>query len=102
MARCIVWWTHRSLLYPLQHIITVAVLVLVSKLLKTVENTLQQSLSGGTGYTRYDTFTIAGNNVGGAATTNDITVTVVAVDTNGVILEIERNRTRTRRCVGSC
>ena len=46
-------------------------------------------VSGGTGYTRYDTFTIAGNNVGGAATTNDITVTVVAVSTTGVILEIE-------------
>ena len=46
-------------------------------------------VSGGTKYTRYDTFTIAGNNVGGAATTNDITVTVVAVNANGVILEIE-------------
>ena len=46
-------------------------------------------VSGGTGYTRYNTFTIAGNNVGGAATTNDITVTVISVSTTGVILEID-------------
>ena len=46
-------------------------------------------VSGGTGYTRYNTFTIAGNNVGGTAGTHDITVTVISVSTTGVILEID-------------
>ena len=44
----------------------------------------------GTGYTRLDTLTIAGTNVGGATTANDITITVIAVNSaTGAIVEFD-------------
>jgi hypothetical protein len=46
-------------------------------------------LAGGSGYERLQTVTIDGGDVGGATSTNDITVTIVSVDTDGEILEIE-------------
>ncbi len=47
-------------------------------------------LSGGTGFTRLDTLTIAGTNLGGASTTNDITITVTAINsTTGAITDFE-------------
>jgi len=41
--------------------------------------------SGGTGYTRLETITIAGNNLGGTTTENDLVLTITSVDSNGVI-----------------
>ncbi len=46
-------------------------------------------LSAGTGYERLDTITLAGTSLGGASTTNDITVTITAVDTTGAITAFE-------------
>ena len=46
-------------------------------------------VSGGTTYTRLNTFTIAGTAVGGASTANDITITVTAISASGTILDIE-------------
>ena len=46
-------------------------------------------VSGGTGYARLDTITIAGTSLGGAATTNNVIITITAVGTNGVILDFE-------------
>ena len=47
-------------------------------------------LNAGTNYTRLDTLTIAGTSLGGAATTNDITITVTSVNsTTGAILNFE-------------
>jgi hypothetical protein len=47
-------------------------------------------VSAGTGYARLDTLTIVGTNLGGAATTNDITITVTAVNaTTGAITAFE-------------
>jgi hypothetical protein len=47
-------------------------------------------VAAGTGYARLDTLTIVGTNLGGAATTNDITVTVTAVNsTTGAITAFE-------------
>jgi hypothetical protein len=46
--------------------------------------------SAGTGYARLDTITILGTAVGGATTTNDITVTITAVNaTTGAITAVE-------------
>jgi hypothetical protein len=46
--------------------------------------------AAGTGYTRLDTLTIAGTNVGGATTANDITITVIAVNSaTGAIVEFD-------------
>jgi hypothetical protein len=46
--------------------------------------------AAGTGYARLDTITLLGTDAGGATTTNDITVTVTAVNsTTGAILAIE-------------
>jgi hypothetical protein len=47
-------------------------------------------LTAGTGYTRLNTLTIAGTALGGASTTNDITITVTAVNsTTGAITAFE-------------
>jgi hypothetical protein len=47
-------------------------------------------LAAGTGYTRLNTLTIAGTDLGGASTVNDITVTITAVNaTTGAITAIE-------------
>ena len=46
-------------------------------------------VSAGTGYTRLDTLTLAGTSLGGASTTNNITITVTAVSTAGVINAFE-------------
>jgi hypothetical protein len=47
-------------------------------------------VAAGTGYARLDTLTIVGTSLGGAATTNDITVTVTAVNaTTGAITAFE-------------
>ena len=47
-------------------------------------------VAAGTGYARLDTLTIVGTNLGGAATTNDITITVTAVNsTTGAITAFE-------------
>jgi len=46
---------------------------------------------GGTGYTRLETITIAGNNLGGTATTNDIVLTITAINSStGEILEVDQ------------
>jgi len=45
-------------------------------------------VSGGTGYTRLDTLTLAGTSLGGTST-NNITLTVTAVSTTGVIQDFE-------------
>jgi len=50
--------------------------------------------SGGTGYTRLDTLTIPGTSVGGATTTNDITITVTTVNSStGAVEEFDINGT---------
>jgi hypothetical protein len=47
-------------------------------------------VAAGTGYARLDTLTIVGTSLGGAATTNDVTVTVTAVNaTTGAITAFE-------------
>ena len=46
-------------------------------------------VSAGTGYTRLDTLTLAGTSLGGASTTNNITITVTAVSTAGAITAFE-------------
>ena len=57
---------------------------------KGVRYTAVVVTSAGTGYTRLDTITILGTAAGGATTTNDITVTITAVNsTTGAILAIE-------------
>jgi hypothetical protein len=46
--------------------------------------------TAGTGYTRLQTITIAGNNLGGTATTNDLVITITAVNSvTGAILEFD-------------
>ena len=45
--------------------------------------------AGGNGYTRLDTLTILGSNVGGTDGTNDITITVTSVDSDGTIQGID-------------
>jgi hypothetical protein len=46
--------------------------------------------TAGTGYTRLQTITIAGNNLGGIATTNDLVITITAVNSvTGAILEFD-------------
>jgi hypothetical protein len=46
--------------------------------------------SAGTGYTRLQTITIAGNDLGGTAVTNDLVITITAVNSvTGAILEFE-------------
>ena len=45
--------------------------------------------TAGSGYTRSDELTVAGTDLGGASTANDITVTVLSVDAAGVILGFE-------------
>jgi len=46
--------------------------------------------AGGTGYTRLDTLTIAGTSLGGATTTNDITITATTVNSStGAIEEFD-------------
>ena len=45
--------------------------------------------AGGNGYTRLDTLTILGSNVGGTDGTNDITITVTSVDSDGTIQAID-------------
>jgi len=57
---------------------------------KGVRYTAVVVTSAGTGYARLDTITILGTAVGGATTTNDITVTITAVNaTTGAITAIE-------------
>jgi hypothetical protein len=57
---------------------------------KGVRYTAVVMTSAGTGYARLDTITILGTAVGGATTTNDITVTITAVNaTTGAITAIE-------------
>jgi hypothetical protein len=47
-------------------------------------------VSGGTDYERLDTITIAGTSLGGTSTTNDITITITAVnETTGAVLAYE-------------
>ena len=46
-------------------------------------------VGAGTGYTRLDTLTLAGTSLGGASTTNNITITVTAVSTAGAITAFE-------------
>jgi hypothetical protein len=46
-------------------------------------------VAAGTGYARLDTVTIAGTNLGGASTANDITITITAVSTAGAIQAFE-------------
>jgi hypothetical protein len=47
-------------------------------------------VGSGTGYARLDTITLAGTNLGGTSTTNDITVTITAINsTTGAITAIE-------------
>jgi len=46
--------------------------------------------NAGTGYTRLDTITLAGSNLGGTDTTNDIVITITAVNSvTGAILEFD-------------
>ena len=46
--------------------------------------------SGGSGYTRLDTVTIAGTSVGGATTTNDITITITTINSvTGAVVDFD-------------
>jgi hypothetical protein len=57
---------------------------------KGTKYTAVDIVAAGTGYARLDTVTIAGTNVGGASTTNDITITLTAVSsTTGAITAFE-------------
>jgi hypothetical protein len=48
--------------------------------------------TAGTGYTRLQTITIAGNNLGGTAVTNDLVITITAVNSvTGAILEFDHS-----------
>jgi hypothetical protein len=48
--------------------------------------------NAGTSYTRLETITIAGNNLGGTATTNDLVITITAVNSvTGAILEFDHS-----------
>ena len=50
--------------------------------------------SGGTGYARLDTILIKGSALGGTDTTNDITITITAINTsNGAILDFDSSGT---------
>ena len=44
----------------------------------------------GTGYTRLETITVAGTQLGGTSTDNDLTLTITAIDSNGGILEVDQ------------
>ena len=46
-------------------------------------------VSGGTGYTRLEELSITGSQLGGTDSTNDVTLTVTAVDSDGDILEVD-------------
>ena len=49
-----------------------------------------KKINSGTGYVRLDTITIAGTSLGGASTANDLTITILAVNsTTGAILDFE-------------
>ena len=46
-------------------------------------------ISGGESYERLQTITITGDNLGGTTTANDLTITIVSVDSDGEIVEVE-------------
>ena len=57
---------------------------------KGTKYTAVDIVAAGTGYARLDTLTISGTNLGGASTTNDVTITVTAVNaTTGAITAFE-------------